>query len=63
MEENRDFVRLRSLTYPASNYIKLGMHLLYTLYFYIPEAFKNIRISFAENGCGTEAAEQMRTVT
>ena len=33
-----------------------------SLNFYIPEAFKNRRISSAENGCGTEAAEQIRTV-
>ena len=50
MEENRDFGRPQSLTYLASNHIKLGMHLFYQFNCYFPEAFKNRRISSAEIG-------------
>ena len=53
----------QSLNYLASNSIKLGMSPFYPLNCYIPEAVKNRRISSEENGCRTEAAEQVRTAT
>ena len=63
MEENSDFGRPQSLTYLGSNSIKPGMSPFYTLNCYIPEEFKNRIISSAENGCRTEAVEQIRTAT
>ena len=63
MEENRDFGRPQSATYLASNQINLGMQPIYPLNCYIPQAFKNRRTSSAENGCGTEASEQIRTAS
>ena len=59
MEENRDFRRTQCATYLASNHIHLGIRPLQPFNCYIPEAFKNRIISSTENGCGTEAAEQI----
>ena len=63
MEENCDFGRPKSATYLASNHINLGMQPFYSFNCCIPDAFKSRRISSAENGCGTEAAEQIRSAT
>ena len=53
----------QTLTYLASNSIKPGMSPFYPLNCNIPEASKNRIISSAENGCGTQEVEQMRTAT
>ena len=53
MEENRDPRRHKSATYLASNHLNPGMRPFYPFNCYIPEAFKNRRISSAENMCGT----------
>ena len=37
------------------------MQPIYPLNFYIIQAFRNRKISSAENGCGTEGVEQIRT--
>ena len=47
----------------ASNCVKFGMTPFHPLNCYIPEAFKNRRISSAENGCETETVEKIQTVT
>ena len=61
--QNDDFQRPQSANFLASNYIKLGMSPFYPFNGYITSAFKNRIIISAENGCGTKAAEQLRTVT
>ena len=43
--------------------MSLGMRPFYPFSCYIPEAFKNGKISSAENGGGTQTVEQLRTVT